>query len=271
MRRRAFFLERGDGSLRAALHWQPERPALAGLLLLQGLAEEQNKTRRALAQACAALCDAGYAVLTLDLHGCGDSDGDFADARWAGWLADAEAACAWLAAAHTGTPLLGWGVRGGALLASALAEAGRLQGQLWWQPTAQGKSVVQQWLRTAAATALVADSARLSPADLRRQLQDGQPLDLAGYAVHPDLAGPIDNARLAMPTVPTLWLESSSQESPALLPGSRQLLATWPQAPVTALAVRDASPWAATELEDVPRMVEASVAWLQQANLSRPA
>ncbi len=241
------------------------------MLLLQGLAEEQNKTRRALAQACLAMADAGYAVLTLDLHGCGDSDGDFADARWAGWLADAQAALAWLATEHAGIPLLAWGVRGGALLGSALAALGALQGQLWWQPTTQGKSVVQQWLRTAAAATLTGAPAGLSPADLRRQLAEGQVLELSGYAVHPDLAGPMEHAQLAKPSVPTLWLESSSQTPPVLLPGSTRLLAAWPESLVSAMAVQDAAPWAASELEDAPRMVEASLAWLQLQSQPFPA
>ena len=44
-----------------------------------------------------ALAQAGYGVLQVDLLGCGDSTGDFADATWAAWLDDAQAAHRWLA------------------------------------------------------------------------------------------------------------------------------------------------------------------------------
>jgi len=264
VQRRAFFLEREDGSARSAIHCLPAREPQAALLLLQGLGEELNKVRRALTQACLQFTEAGYAVLVLDLHGCGDSDGDFADARWSTWQADAQAGLAWLQERHPGTPVVAWGVRAGALIGSQLAMHHALEGQLWWQPSLQGKTVLQQWLRLGAANGLGHGEAQVKPAQLRAALIAGDVVDVAGYPLHPALAAELEAASLHCPDVPTLWLESSSQQPPALLPGSEHRIAGWPRGTVFALAVHGTAPWAATELEDAPELTAASLRWLQQ-------
>ncbi|MGL5987461.1 MAG: CocE/NonD family hydrolase, partial [Burkholderiales bacterium] len=59
-------------------------------------AEEMNKSRRMAAEMARQMARSGFAVLQLDLAGCGDSDGDFADASWDAWLEDIDRAAAWL-------------------------------------------------------------------------------------------------------------------------------------------------------------------------------
>ena len=59
-------------------------------------AEEMNKSRRMVALQASALADAGYAVLQLDLDGCGDDSSGFADASWEGWCSDVVRACRWM-------------------------------------------------------------------------------------------------------------------------------------------------------------------------------
>jgi alpha-beta hydrolase superfamily lysophospholipase len=67
------------------------------VLYLPPLAEELNSSRRTVAQQARALARAGFAVLQIDLLGCGDSSGRLEDARWSDWLHDARAALDWLA------------------------------------------------------------------------------------------------------------------------------------------------------------------------------
>ncbi|MBB5204007.1 exosortase A-associated hydrolase 2 [Inhella inkyongensis] len=256
MRQQPQFLE-WAGARRFALLHRPASMPRAVLLLLPPFAEELNKTRRALAQACMTLAEAGFAVLQLDPLGCGDSDGDFGDAGWSDWLNDAQQGLLKLAAEFPDRPQVLWGLRAGCLLGSAVAED---RPQLWWQPATQGKAVLQQFLRLRLAAEMDA-AERSTMADLKAQLAQGQPVEVAGYLLSPALAAGLEAAELQAGNGPTLWLEASSQAEPALLPGSQSWLARHPG--VQAQALQDPAPWAATELEDSPALTAASLSWLR--------
>ncbi|HRM95473.1 MAG TPA: alpha/beta hydrolase, partial [Alicycliphilus sp.] len=117
----AFFLP-GDNGQRFCLYHPPQGSSPQGrVLYLHPFAEELNSTRRVVAQQARALAKAGYGVLQIDLLGCGDSSGEFADATWAAWLHDAQQARHWLLE-QGGGPLWLWGMRAGALLAAQLAQ-----------------------------------------------------------------------------------------------------------------------------------------------------
>ena len=47
-----------------------------------------NKSRRMAALQARAFAEMGFGVLQIDLFGCGDSSGDFSDARWDIWKQD---------------------------------------------------------------------------------------------------------------------------------------------------------------------------------------
>src|SRR5665647_3289851 len=115
-----------------------------------------------------ALAQAGYAVLQIDLLGCGDSSGDFGDATWQGWVSDVVQGCHWLrsqsnfqCAGSGQRPLWLWGLRAGCLLA---VEAARQVGEpcnfLFWQPPAAGKPLLQQFLRLKVAADLLGGQAK---------------------------------------------------------------------------------------------------------------
>ncbi len=254
-------LERG-GQHRFALLYRPSQKVRAALLLLPPFAEELNKTRRALCQAAHAFAEAGFAVLQIDPLGCGDSAGDFSDASWTAWLQDFEQlGVGLLDQEFRGVPRLAWGVRAGCLLASTLAP--HVEAQLWWQPSPQGRAVLQQFLRLRMAAEL--DSAeRISVAALKAELAAGHAVEVAGYLLAPELAAGIEAATLHPPEHPALWLEASSQQPPQLLPGSQQWLQQKAPPAIKALALESPAPWNATELEDCPALVEASLCWLNE-------
>ena len=120
-----FFLSTPRGR-RLALHHPGTRPdqPLGLVVHVHPFAEEMNKARRMAALQARALAAEGFAVLQIDLMGCGDSEGDLADTRWDDWLDDVAHATTWLRQQHPGTaseapPLWLWGLRAGALLAEA--------------------------------------------------------------------------------------------------------------------------------------------------------
>src|SRR5690554_622090 len=112
---RPFFMPLDGGTRFCILH-SPRTKTKGAMLYIHPFAEEMNRARRMAALQARAFAEAGWAVMQMDLHGCGDSSGDFADATWQGWLADLEAGRAWLEAETGCRPAL-WGLRAGCLLA----------------------------------------------------------------------------------------------------------------------------------------------------------
>ncbi len=244
-----------------AVSHRPSGQTRGAVLLFSALAEEMNKTRRATTAAAQAFAAGGWAVLQVDWQGCGDSEGDFAEARWDNWLAQASDARAHWAALHPGLPLWAWGVRAGCLMASALDADAPWAGQLWWQPVIKGQSHWQQWLRLKQAAGM-ADGGAVDVAALKTAAARGESVEIAGYTFSADLVRGLVAAELSAPRGPACWLEATSQSPAVLLPATQALLSRWAAPHVRAAALNDRAPWAAQELEDCPAMTQASlVAW----------
>jgi uncharacterized protein len=234
--------------------------------------EEMNKSRRMVAAQARALASQGCAVLQLDLLGCGDSPGDFADATWEIWVADVRAACeqalqrfeqTWPQAARPA--LWVWGHRTGCLLANAAVAhqpAGRIWHQLFWQPQMAGKAVLQQFLRLKLAGGLQSGGARAAEPDPRQEWAAHKAVEIAGYSFNSALASGLELAKLSAPAAGTevIWLETSTREPAALLPASEQLITRWQEAGVLvhARAVTGPAFWQTAEIEDAPALISAT-------------
>src|SRR4051812_44835330 len=94
--------------------------AKGALVYVHPFAEEMNKARRMAAMQARALADIGWYVLQPDLHGCGDSEGDFGDATWERWIEDVLHSAHWVQQRTGIAPGL-WGLRAGCLLAAGVA------------------------------------------------------------------------------------------------------------------------------------------------------
>lgn len=266
----AFFLPAEDGRRFCLYH-----PAQCGttrgrVLYLHPFAEEMNATRRMAAAQARALAQAGYSVLQIDLLGCGDSAGDFADASWAAWLQDARQAQRWLAE-HASGPLWLWGLRAGALLAAQLAHelhaAHRPAHLLLWQPVASGQQMLQQFLRLHAASQWLGHASTEAPAP-GQALAQGQPVHIAGYTLSPALAQGMSEARLLPPTATQparlVWLEASSTPAAAPSPAATRAITAWSAAGWQAQAQSVSAPafWAAVGSDEAPALIAATLAAL---------
>lgn len=275
-----------DGGRRFAVLHEPAGAPRGLVLHVHAWAEEMNKSRRMVALQARALAAAGWTVLVPDLHGCGDSDGDFGEATWARWQQDVAAAATWLRQRHDAAAdaLWLWGHRCGALLASEVAASLPQPAHLLlWQPATAGRTVLQQFLRLRLAADLQAGPAEQRPEGTRGvvktlldELAAGRPVDVAGYSVHPDLAAGLDRATLMPPRDGrrAVWLELSRADTPALLPASERVVAGWRAqgVPVDAAAVAGPGFWQSVEIEEAPALVEATRAALQAvAPDARPA
>ena len=270
----AFFDAAPDGRARLYLHHSPPaRTPLRGVVLyVPPWAEEMNKSRRMAALASRRLAEDGFAVLQIDLLGCGDSGGSLADATWEAWVDDVVRAAQWLKARHPGSPLWLWGLRAGALLAAAaltrLPDSVQL---LLWQPVVQGKTQLQQFLRLKAAAQLADGGGKAILAAARADLAAGHAVEVAGYSLGPVLASGLEAAALAPPPDPAprlaaprrlIWLESGNQPADAPGPAAQAALAAWQSAgwDTSWRATQGPAFWQTTEIEDAPALIDATAA-----------
>lgn len=226
-----FFLESGAGS-RFCLYHPPAAPCRGVVLYVHPFAEEINRTRRMAALGARALAASGHGVLQIDLAGCGDSGGDFGDARWDLWKHDLAAGVRWLRA-RSDAPLRLWGLRLGALLALDYARCAHppLAGILLWQPALSGARHLTQFLRLRLAGAMLADAGQGGGTQgLRAALHGGEVLEIAGYDLAPELAAALDALaplEALAPPCPVDWIEAvaAAQQEPA--PAAARAAGAW--------------------------------------------
>jgi exosortase A-associated hydrolase 2 len=227
--------------------------------------EEMNKSRRMAALQSRRLAAAGYAVLQIDLFGCGDSTGDFADARWEIWKHDLQIALAWLKSRGHG-PLGLWGLRLGATLAAEVASDPGLDVEqlVMWQPVSNGEQYLTQFLRLRLAAEMLAEgAAQTGVRELRQALGSGALLEIAGYDLHPQLAADIDALRLAdlVPAVRRVHcLEVAASAEPKVSPASQRTLDAWRSKgmDVRATAVAGDPFWATMEITECEPLLAAT-------------
>ena len=261
----AFFEPATDGreSVRLYLHHRAQGMApRAAILYLPPFAEEMNKSRRMAALQARRLAAAGFAVLQPDLKGCGDNPGDFGDATWDDWVADAVQAARWLGARYD-APLWLWGLRAGALLASAAApHLDKPCHFLFWQPATQGKTVLQQFLRLKVAADMLDGSAKGVMEGMRAQLRSGQPVEIAGYLLNPALAAGLEQAALNPPARAghVEWFEVQAQPGDEASPATARAAGLWQRAGFDVRTQVVAGPpfWQTADIEEAPALLDAS-------------
>jgi exosortase A-associated hydrolase 1/exosortase A-associated hydrolase 2 len=260
------FLETAGGP-RFCLFHRPAGPCAGALVYVHPFAEEMNKSRRMAALQARAFAARGVAVLQVDLQGCGDSAGDFGEARWEGWKADLAAACAWISE-RTGCQAGLWGLRLGALLALDYARWAQhpLERLLLWQPVTNGAAFLTQFLRLRLAGEMLHEQQDGGgTAALRAQLAAGAPLDVAGYTLHPALAAAIDAASaasMAPQGCPVHWFELLAAPERPLPPAVTKLAEAWRAQGVDLHLHGVPGPafWQTPEIAEAPELLTASSA-----------
>jgi exosortase A-associated hydrolase 2 len=263
-----FFLPAEPGQRFCLFHRPaPSQPMRGAMLYVHPFAEEMNQSRRMAALQARAFAQRGYAVLQIDLHGCGDSSGDFRDARWSTWKQDLALACDWLAQRISG-PVTLWGLRLGALLALDFSRDAPtpFERLILWQPVTNGKTHLNQFLRLRIASEMLADDAGTtsgtasSGATLRAELAAGTSVEVAGYELAPELAAAIDlqDAGACAPRCPVHWFELTA--TGALAPAVERQVQRWREAGVQLRLhqVGGAPFWASSEIAECQAMLAAT-------------
>jgi exosortase A-associated hydrolase 2 len=261
----AFFLPAEPGDRFCIFHSPADGSAGRGIVYAHPFCEEMNKARRIAALQSRRFAAAGCAVLQIDLFGCGDSSGDFADARWEIWKQDLRVALGWLKSRVDG-PLDLWGLRLGATLAADVARdpAMGIEQLLLWQPVSNGELFLTQFLRLRLAAEMLAEgAAQTGVRELRETLSRGAPLEIAGYDLSPELAAAIETLRLAdlVPAVKHVHcLEISSAGEPKVSPASLRTLEAWRSKglDVRAAAVSGEPFWSTLEITECEALLTAT-------------
>jgi exosortase A-associated hydrolase 2 len=269
-----FFLPVEPGQRFAIFHPAATEEPRGAILYVHPFAEEMNKSRRMAALQARAFAQAGFAVLQLDLFGCGDSSGDFGEATWQHWLADLAAGAHWLRGRCMAAPLHLWGLRLGALLALDFLRETKLSfaGALLWQLPLSGEILATQFLRLElAGEALREGKGGITTGDLRRRITAGEALEIAGYQLNPALLHSMDGLRASdlAPAVPrVLWLDVRSNEERGLAPAAEKLLYSWKAKGIAIEheTVAGEPFWTTQEIVELPQLVAATIAHFLSRN-----
>lgn len=212
--------------------WREPGPTVAArpraVLFVPPFAEEMNRSRRLMALTGQKLAARGIGSLLPDLPGTGDSPLPFVEATWSGWL-DALSACT-VHLAEQGFDVHLVGIRlGGLLAADALARGLPACALLLLDPVEDGRAHMRHWLRIRSAASMEIGP-RLTLSYLQTRLDNGQPVEIAGYEMGPQLINHICTLKLpplldAAGRVPVqrLDLTASGAEAPSPGPGKRTL------------------------------------------------
>lgn len=218
----AHFIEGARGPIMVLLRRPLEAPA-GCVLVVPPFAEEMNKCRRMIALVARSLASQGIASIVPDLHGTGDSGGEFGEADWTTWLGDLAQVSRWCAR-ELGPVTSLLAVRLGCALAMSALATGALQAvgrSVFWQPVFDGGRFLTQFLRQRIAASRLGQGRAESMEDLRAILARDRVVEVAGYRLSAQLVS--DLGAVAMPeTLPTQagevsWIELA-REPGATLP-----------------------------------------------------
>lgn len=267
-----FFLDSQLGPL-FAIYWPAKNKNLAHAILhVPAFAEEMNKSRRMVTLQAESLAEQGYLVLVIDLFGSGDSCGDFGDATWSLWLSNISDAVAWLK--QQGIDVISlWGHRLGALLAMNFVSQnpGVVENLLVWQPVLNADSFVTQFLRLRVAAAMMNSQAPQEKTSvIKKQLQKGQTVEVAGYLLNPELMNPLMAVKVDPATLRTLSkvvmfeVVMGLDTQPSFI--SQQFLDSLIAAEVNVslVTVIGDNFWASQEIVIAPALLQATIECLKQ-------
>lgn len=268
-----FFFDARPGTRFSLYHApNPQVAPRGAILYVHPFAEELSRTRRMAALQSRAFAALGYAVLQIDLFGCGDSCGEFNAGRWQIWHDDLLLAANWLAERDSG-PLTLWGVRLGGLLALDAAARLRPRSVLLWQPFMSGRACINEFLRMSPQLRNPAPGGPRSTAALRAQLAVHGVIEVGGYEVAVPLVKAVDAcdaAGLSLPPCTVHWFAQAGAapasgahpDAPADTAASRaaasaaRLAARWAPGGVTLHfhALDGRSDWAGRGELDIPSL-----------------
>ncbi len=262
-----FFLDAAHGK-RFCIYHAPalELDCRGAFIYVHPFGDEMNKTRRIAALQARAFAAMGFGVLQIDLYGCGDSSGEFVDARLAIWREDLSIAKKWLER-HVAAPVSLWGARLGGLLALDFASRveSTIEKIILWQPVVSGELFLTQFLRLRLAGDMLAEGTakHTGTRAMRNALAAGEILEVAGYELAPALAAAVDTldaSKIVLTKSAVHWFEIAPEIGRAMQPARAEVVRAWEQEGVDLQVhmVPGESFWSTQEVSECPDMLSAT-------------
>ena len=179
-------IETRRGTLVGMLHAPEAEARPTAALFCHAFGEERKSSALAMARLARAVARAGFPALRFDYYGCGDSEGEFADATVGTRLEDIATAAAFLRRRTEAEGVCLLGLRLGATLAARAAERlADCAGLVLVEPVTDGAAYFGGELRRKLVRRMMTEGrGDASPAEMLRRLErDDAVLDLDGFAV----------------------------------------------------------------------------------------
>lgn len=270
-----FFLEGTAGRLFSVYHEPVGAAAPWGnMLVVPPFNEEMNRCRSTVTRQAREFGRLGVGTMVMDLHGTGESDGNYRDASWDLWIENIRQAIAWLDAKPGGCIGL-LGIRLGVPLAlTALRQEPGKRALIAWQPVVDGKIYFTQFMRIRIAANMDrTDIPKDTTSAMRAALAEGRNIEVAGYEINPGLAAAIENVQLdeLLPpeSTPVAWFEKGGGAGNTISPASEKLVESWRAAGRSpeVIVFDDPAFWALHERSLAPDLLKKTADWI---SLLRP-
>ena len=275
MQRTFFFLSEDEAKSSLFCIYHPAKTEFTkgkvrGMIVyIHPFAEEMNRSRHMAAQQARSFASNGFAVLQMDLTGCGDSAGEFGDATWEAWIEDILYACQWIEDKvsqdfeNNEKPKLWlWGLRAGCLLAAEVAQKiNRPCSLLFWQPTICGKTFYSQFRRLQLTSNILSRLEKTNQA-FNTKLNRNHTNNILGYSISHELEKGLVRAFLVPPLqiqhiFPVVWMEMSRVGQSEISPISNKVIQDWGNTGIKTLSylVEGPSFWSSSELVSIPELI----------------
>jgi exosortase A-associated hydrolase 2 len=262
------FIEQDGARLFALL--RSAQSARRCVLFIPAFCEEMNKCRRQVSVTAARLVECGYATLTFDLQGTGDSSGAFEAAGWSLWKKDVAAAIDWIDKNGFELDSVVAARLGCALAADALEDLGRgPRRTVFWQPVDSGRRFMGQFLRLRIAAAMM-ETGKETVEQVRAMLAAGESVEIAGYSLPGDLWRSVEDIQLADLLSRNLGelgvMEIGRSETGQLSPPGQELVRRAEQSGIVAAGYRVTGQpfWSSTEIVVSPALVDSTVEFIME-------
>jgi exosortase A-associated hydrolase 2 len=259
-----FYIKASKGKLFAlyifgSLGQKPEQ----AVIYFPPFAEEMNKARRMMTLMSYHAALLGYGMLSIDLYGTGDSEGDFFDARWEIWLDDMAQAIHWLKMQGV-KRFVFIGLRLGAILALDCIRlfADNVERIIMWQPIVIGKNFMTQFLRLHMVADMMQHAKIKTTTALRKRIVQGERIEVAGYLLDPILMEKIDELdleNLGVAGIPNIhWIDLVPGTGRHMSPVNQRIIETWRRAgiSVTNTVIVGEAFWSSLEISVVPELID---------------
>jgi exosortase A-associated hydrolase 2 len=259
-----FFIKASKGKLFALYTFgdskkKPER----AVVHFPPFAEEMNKARRMMTLMSHRAALLGYGVLSIDLFGTGDSEGDFSDARWEIWLENMAQAIHWLNMQGV-KRFVFVGLRLGAILALDCIRlfADNVELIIMWQPIVKGKNFMTQFLRLHMVADMMQNAKKKTTTTLRKRILQGERIEIAGYVLDPNLMKKIDDLELenlgvaGMPNIH--WIDLVPSTGRHMSPVNQRIIETWRKVGISVnnTVIVGEPFWSSLEISVVPELLD---------------